>query len=418
MIEYKRISFKYVVLAFIVAACLIILLSVDRKNNEAPPIENVFIEELFEPQEEIVETASIHEVTDGENLSIIFEDYRVPLNTVYKILKQDANNDLKDIKPGDEIRFSFLNDEINRIEIKKDFLHSYIVNIGEDVSIEKIVKEIEKVQSMSIGEIQNSFYESGLRANMPDSIIMDFAFIFGWDIDFIFDVRNGDKFSVIYETDYSEGEKISSGDIVFAEFINNGKRYTAHRYFDEDLGKQYFDEDGNNVKKAFLRAPLDFAYISSHFNPNRMHPILHKIKAHNGVDYAARRNTPIKASGEGVISFAGWKSGYGRTIEIRHGGNITTLYAHLEKFDSKIKVGSKVSQGQIIAFVGDSGLATAPHLHYEFRIGDKRTDPVKVELPSAKPIEKSKLEGFKAIVQESKEALQVFDMKSSEVAYE
>ena len=178
MIEYKRISFKYVVLAFIVAACLIILLSVDRKNNEAPPIENVFIEELFEPQEEIVETASIHEVTDGENLSIIFEDYRVPLNTVYKILKQDANNDLKDIKPGDEIRFSFLNDEINRIEIKKDFLHSYIVNIGEDVSIEKIVKEIEKVQSMSIGEIQNSFYESGLRANMPDSIIMDFAFIF------------------------------------------------------------------------------------------------------------------------------------------------------------------------------------------------------------------------------------------------
>ena len=418
MIEYKRISFKYVVLAFIVAACLIILLSVDRKNNEAPPIEDVFIEELFEPQEEIVETASIHEVTDGENLSIIFEDYRVPLNTVYKILKQDANNDLKDIKPGDEIRFSFLNDEINRIEIKKDFLHSYIVNIGEDVSIEKIVKEIEKVQSMSIGEIQNSFYESGLRANMPDSIIMDFAFIFGWDIDFFFDVRNGDTFSVIYETDYSEGEKISNGDIVFAEFINNGQRYTAHRYFDEDFGKQYFDENGNNVKKAFLRAPLDFAYISSHFNPNRMHPKLHKIRAHNGVDYAARRNTPIKASGDGVISFAGWKGGYGRTLEIRHGGNITTLYAHLERFESKIKVGSKVSQGQIIAFVGDSGLATGPHLHYEFRIGDKRTDPVKVELPSAKPIKKSKLEGFKAIVQESKEALQVFDMKSSEVAYE
>jgi murein DD-endopeptidase MepM/ murein hydrolase activator NlpD len=269
-----------------------------------------------------------------------------------------------------------------------------------------------------MGEIQSSFYESGLKANMPDSIIMDFAFIFGWDIDFIFDVRNGDTFSVIYETDYSEGEKISSGDIIFAEFINNGQRYTAQRYFDDELGKQYFDENGNNVKKAFLRAPLDFAYISSHFNPNRMHPILHKIKAHNGVDYAARRNTPIKASGEGVISFAGWKSGYGRTLEIRHGGNISTLYAHLEKFESKIKVGTKVSQGQIIAFVGDSGLATAPHLHYEFRIGDKRTDPVKVELPSAKPIDQSKLEGFKAIVQESKEALKVFDLETNEVAYE
>jgi murein DD-endopeptidase MepM/ murein hydrolase activator NlpD len=198
----------------------------------------------------------------------------------------------------------------------------------------------------------------------------------------------------------------------------SGQRYTAQRYFDDELGKQYFDENGNNVKKAFLRAPLDFAYISSHFNPNRMHPILHKIKAHNGVDYAARRNTPIKASGEGVISFAGWKSGYGRTLEIRHGGNISTLYAHLEKFESKIKVGTKVSQGQIIAFVGDSGLATAPHLHYEFRIGDKRTDPVKVELPSAKPIDKSKLGSFKAIVQESKETLKVFDLESNEVAYE
>ena len=207
MIEYKRISFKYVVLAFMVAACLIVLLSVDRKNNEAPPIEDVFIEELFKPQEESVETSLIHEVKDGENLSIIFEDYRVPLNTVYKILKLDRSNELKNIKPGDEIKFSFLDDEINKIEIKKDVLNSLRVNIEENILIEKIVKDVEKLQSISVGEIQSSFYESGLRANMPDSIIMDFAFIFGWDIDFIFDVRNGDKFSVIYETDYSERGK-------------------------------------------------------------------------------------------------------------------------------------------------------------------------------------------------------------------
>ena len=210
MVEYKRISFKYVVLAFLIAAFLIILLSVDRKNNEAPPIEDVFIEELFKPELERVETSAIHEVKDGENLSIIFEDYRVPLNTVYKILKLDRSNELRNIRPGDEIKFSFLNDEINRIEIKKDILNSIRVDIGEDISIEKIVKEVEKLKSISMGEIQSSFYESGLKANMPDSIIMDFAFIFGWDIDFIFDVRNGDTFSVIYETDYSEGEKISS----------------------------------------------------------------------------------------------------------------------------------------------------------------------------------------------------------------
>ena len=229
---------------------------------------------------------------------------------------------------------------------------------------------------------------------MPDSIIMDFAYIFGWDVDFIFDVRKGDRFSVIFETDYSEGEQISSGDIIFAEFINKGERFIAQRFFDDIQGKQYFDENGNNVRKAFLRAPLDFAYISSHFNPNRMHPILHKIKAHNGVDYAAKRNTPVQASGDGIISFVGEKSGYGRTVEIKHGGNIKTLYAHLERFNSRAKVGSKVKQGEIIAYVGDSGWATGPHLHFEFWQGRKRTDPVKVKLPSAKPINKNQLETF------------------------
>ena len=223
---------------------------------------------------------------------------------------------------------------------------------------------------------------------------MDFAYIFGWDIDFIFDVRNGDKFSVIFETEYSEGEKISSGDIVLAEFINKGKKYVAQRFFDKKQGKQYFNENGENVKKAFLRAPLDFAYISSHFNPNRMHPILHKIKAHNGVDYAAKRNTPIMASGDGVISFLGRQSGYGKTIEIKHGGNIKTLYAHLEKFENKLKVGTNVEQGDIIGYVGDSGQATGPHLHFEFWQGEVRTDPVKVKLPSANPVNSSQRNEF------------------------
>ena len=415
MIKYKRISFKYVVFAFLAAACLIFLLSIDRKINEAPPVEDIFIEELYVPEKEIVETSSIHEVKDGENLTIIFEDYNISLNTVYRILKLDRENEneLRDIKPGDEIKFSFINDRLNSIEIKKDTLNSIKVNIAEDISIEKIVKDIKKVRSITFGEVQSSFYESGLKANMPESIIMDFAFIFGWDIDFFFDVRNGDTFSVIYETDYSEGEKISSGDIVFAEFVNNGQRYVAQRYFDNDLGKQYFDENGNNVKKAFLRAPLDFAYISSHFNPNRMHPILHKIKAHNGVDYAAKRNTPIKASGDGFVQFIGMQRGYGRTIEIKHGGNIKTLYAHLERFNDKLKVGDKVKQGDIIGYVGDSGDATGTHLHFEFWQGEVRTDPVKVELPSAKPINQSELKKFNTLLQESIETLKVFNTENS-----
>ena len=234
---------------------------------------------------------------------------------------------------------------------------------------------------------------------MPDSIIMDFAYIFGWDIDFILDVRQGDKFSVIYETDYSGGEKISSGDIIFAKFINKNKIYIAQRFYDDIQGKQYFNQNGDNVKKGFLRAPLDFTRISDHFNPNRKHPILHTIRAHKGTDYAAATGTPIQATGDGVITFAGIKNGCGNEILIRHANNYQTRYCHLQRFHKGIKKGKKVSQGEVIGYVGSTGLATGPHLHYEFMIGNKHTDPVKVKLPSANPLNKNQIEDFNKLLE-------------------
>ena len=394
MVGFKRVSFKYVMIIFILFIGFILLVNLDLKNNPQLPEEDVF------ESEEIITTAAafksydFYTVKEGENLSIIFEEFKVPLNTAYKIFRKDSNGSLRDVRPGNKMIFTYLNEEIVQIEIIKDTSSSLVINIDEDVSLEKVFKSPETVSSFKTGIIETSFYEAGLKAGIPDSIIMDFAYIFGWDIDFIFDVRKGDRFSVIFETEFSQGEKISSGDVVFAEFINKNNRYIAQRFYDEEQGKQYFNENGDNVKKAFLRAPLDFAYISSHFNPNRMHPILHRIKAHNGVDYAAKRNTPVKASGDGVISFVGKRSGYGRTLEIKHGGDIKTLYAHLEKFNPKSKVGSKVKQGDIVAYVGDSGQATGTHLHFEFWQGNKRTDPVKVKLPSAKPINQNQLNEF------------------------
>jgi len=394
MVGFKRVSFKYVMIIFILFIGFILLVNLDLKNNPQLPEEDVF------ESEEIITTAAafksydFYTVKEGENLSIIFEEFKVPLNTAYKIFRKDSNGSLRDVRPGNKMIFTYLNEEIVQIEIIKDTSSSLVINIDEDVSLEKVFKSPETVSSFKTGIIETSFYEAGLKAGIPDSIIMDFAYIFGWDIDFIFDVRKGDRFSVIFETEFSQGEKISSGDVVFAEFINKNNRYIAQRFYDEEQGKQYFNENGDNVKKAFLRAPLDFAYISSHFNPNRMHPILHRIKAHNGVDYAAKRNTPVKASGDGVISFVGKKSGYGRTLEIKHGGDIKTLYAHLEKFNPQSKVGSKVKQGDIVAYVGDSGQATGTHLHFEFWQGNKRTDPVKVKLPSAKPINQNQINSF------------------------
>ena len=398
MIGFKKTPVKLVIGIFIISVLVIVLLYIDSTHDKPKPTEDTITMDLsISPPE--FKNKLIHEVKKGESLSIIFEEKKVPLNTAYKIFDFDKDNILSSIKPGDVMEFNYIGEKLEGIEIIKDETNSILIDISESVSIESIKKKIQSISSIKQGEITTSFYKDALKEGIPDSIIMDFAYIFGWDIDFIFDVRKGDKFAVIFEADYSEGEKISSGDIIFAEFINKNGRYIAQRFFDNNQGKQYFNENGDNVRKAFLRAPLDFAYISSHFNPNRLHPILHKIKAHNGVDYAASRNTPVKASGDGVISFVGVKGGYGRTIEIKHGGNIKTLYAHLEKYNSISKVGNKVKQGEIIAYVGDSGRATGPHLHFEFWQGKTRTDPVKVKLPSAKPLNKNQLNDFNELLE-------------------
>ncbi len=383
---------------FLISVVSIILIYVDSLDNEPLAIEEITISRDLSEGLTPIKSKQIHTVRKGDSLSVIFEDKQVPLNTAYKIFDFDKNNLLSSIIPGDIMEFNYMGNDLLSIEIIKDDVNSILIKTEDEISIMNIKKEAQTITSFGFGEIKDSFYKSAKDVGIPDSIIMDFAYIFGWDIDFIFDVRKGDKFSVIYETEFSEGEKISSGDIVFAEFTNREKKYIAQRFFDDVQGKQYFNENGENVKKAFLRAPLDFAYISSHFNPNRMHPILHKIKAHNGVDYVAKRNTPVKASGDGVISFIGRQSGYGRTVEIKHGGNIKTLYAHLERFNTKLKVGSKVKQGEIIAFVGDSGQATGPHLHFEFWQGEIRSDPVKVKLPSAKPVNNAQRNEFEDLL--------------------
>ena len=398
MIGFKKTPIRLVLITFLISVVSIILIYVDSLNNEPLAIEEITISRDLSESLTPIKSKQIHTVRKGDSLSVIFEDKQVPLNTAYKIFDFDKNNLLSSIIPGDIMEFNYMGNDLLSIEIIKDDVNSILIKTEDEISIVKIKKEAQTITSIGFGEIRDSFYKSAKGVGIPDSIIMDFAYIFGWDIDFIFDVRKGDKFSVIYETDFSEGEKISSGDIVFAEFTNREKKYIAQRFFDNVQGKQYFNENGENVKKAFLRAPLDFAYISSHFNPNRMHPILHKIKAHNGVDYAAKRNTPVKASGDGVISFIGRQSGYGRTVEIKHGGNIKTLYAHLERFNTKLKVGSKVKQGEIIAFVGDSGQATGPHLHFEFWQGEIRSDPVKVKLPSAKPVNNSQRNEFEDLL--------------------
>ena len=342
-----------------------------------------------------IQTKKIHIVQEGENLSLIFEKYKVPLNDTYKIFRKDKTNQVKNILPNDRLEFISVDEKLQKIIIYKGPLLSYQVDLSSEIIIVRIDKKPDLINSFKTGVIESSFYLAGLKNDIPESVIMDLAYIFGWDIDFVFDIRADDRFKLLYETPFVDGQQIENGSILFAEFYNQNNRYAAIRYKGKNKKWEYFNESGGSLEKAFLRAPLDFTYVSSHFNPNRRHPILNTIRAHNGVDYAAKRGTPIRATGEGVIQSVGWKSGYGRTAVIRHGGEITTLYAHMDKYHPSIAKGVKVSQGQTIGYVGDSGLATAPHLHYEFKIGEKRTDPLKVALPSAAPLDQSKMNQFK-----------------------
>ena len=386
------------ILPFVLLALLGILFIYDAGVEQEIVSPEIISETLLLPSQNTssIQTKKIHIVKEGENLSLIFEKYQVSLNNTYKIFRKDKSDAVKNILPNDRLEFIFLGEELQEIHIHKGPLLSYQIEVFPQILIKRIDKKPVLLNSFRTGVIESSFYLAGLKNDIPESVIMDLAYIFGWDIDFVFDIRVGDRFKILYETPFVDGQQIENGSILFAEFYNQNNRYTAIRYKGKNKKWRYFNEFGGSLEKAFLRAPLDFAYVSSHFNPNRRHPILNTIRAHNGVDYAAKRGTPIRATGEGIIQSVGWKSGYGRTIVIRHGGEITTLYAHLEKYHPSISKGLKISQGQTIGYVGDSGLATAPHLHYEFRIGEKRTDPLKVALPSASPLAQSKMNQFQA----------------------
>ena len=385
------------ILPYVLLAAFGILYIYDAGLEQEEILPNIVSETISISTQDIpsVLTRKIHIVQEGENLSVIFEKYKVSLNDTYRIFREDKTNEIKNILPNNRLEFLSLGGILQRIIIFKGPLLSYQIDLIPEISIKRLDNKPELINSFKTGVIESSFYLAGLKNNIPESVIMDLAYIFGWDIDFVFDIRAGDRFKLLYETPFVGGQQIENGSILFAEFYNQNNRYTAIRHEGKNKKWEYFNEYGGSLEKAFLKAPLDFSYVSSHFNPNRRHPILNTIRAHNGVDYAAKRGTPIRATGEGVIQSVGWKSGYGRTIVIRHGGEITTLYAHMDKYHPSMSKGMKVSQGQTIGYVGDSGLATAPHLHYEFRIGEKRTDPLKVALPSAAPIDQSKMNQFK-----------------------
>ena len=352
----------------------------------------------------------------GDTLEQLFRENNLDIGHLMQIAQLDeAKQRFRRMKPGDVFEVEHEEGQVVSLYSKLDLTSALqIVRLDDDFTARIIERPVELRTRHAYGVIDSSLFESAAQAGLSDKTIMNVAGIFAWDVDFILDIRSGDNYYVQYEEIWQDGEFVTDGEIIAAEFNNNGRQIQAVRFKDGENNTDYFTPDGDSVRKAFIRAPVDFTRISSNFNPKRRHPILNSIRAHRGVDYAAPRGTPIKAAGDGKVIFRGTKSGYGRVVILQHGGNITTLYAHMSSYDAKAKLGTRVQQGQTVGYVGMTGLATANHLHYEYRLNGVHRNPRTVSLPDAEPIAEKYRQRFLAEAAPILEELEKF--KSTQVA--
>ena len=337
-------------------------------------------------------------IKSGDTLSRIFDAQGLPVMDWVQLVRLGGESKrLKQLRAGDVLHLRKGPEGLQELTYALDEAHTLQVS-RTDAGFESIVlaAEIEHRPTYAMGRITDSLYQSGVAAGLPDKLIIELADIFGYDIDFVQDIRVGDKYTVIYEDLYKDGKKLRAGNILAAEFVNQGNALRAVRYTDPQGNAGYYAAGGQSLRKAFLRTPVDVFRISSNFSRARYHPVLNRFRAHLGTDYAAGVGTPIKATGDGRVTFMGWKGGYGRAVVLKHGSSYETLYGHMSRFRAGLGYGSRVQQGQVIGYVGSSGLATGPHLHYEFRVNGVHRDPRKVVLPRASALPRQHVEHFKA----------------------
>lgn len=329
-------------------------------------------------------------VRRNDTLEAIFRALKLSLDDLTTILSvPSVRQALNRIRPGDEVTFvhnagavQALNRRISETEVLS------VTRAGDGFEATVVATPIEVRRVQAHGTIESSLFVAARAVGVgPETILQLANDIFGWQIDFALDIRPGDRFNFIYEQKYRDGQHIGDGRILAAEFVNDGETHRAIHFASAD-GKidSYFTPDGRSMRLRFLRAPLDFTRVSSNFNPARRHPILNTIRAHQGVDYAAATGTIIKAAGDGRVNFAGVRGGYGKVVVLEHGGGISTLYAHMSRIARGMRTGQRVKQGQTIGYVGSTGAATGPHLHYEYRVNGVHKNPRTVRLPDAAPL--------------------------------
>ncbi|ABE56090.1 peptidase M23B [Shewanella denitrificans OS217] len=337
------------------------------------------------------------EVVNGDTLGGLFSRAGLSAKDVFDIANLPlAKKNLLKIIPGEEIAITKSPEgELSEVSYRIDKVSTLVISKNDSGYVEKInTKEIEIRSQYVSAKIKSNFWNAAADAGLSANHIMQLANIFAWDVDFALDLRRNDHFSLIVEQEFADGEFLRNGNILAAEFVNQGERHTAVRYSDGE----YYSEAGNSLRKAFLRSPVDFKYVSSNFNPRRLHPVTGQVKAHRGVDYVAAVGTPIKSAGRGKVIEAGYNQFNGNYVFIRHNGTYTTKYLHLTK--RNVSRGDSVKQGQIIGTLGRTGRVTGAHLHYEFIVNGVHRNPRTVSLPKSDPIARSEKQKFQRLSQD------------------
>ncbi|GLS25901.1 peptidoglycan DD-metalloendopeptidase family protein [Marinibactrum halimedae] len=369
------------------------------KTRTQAPIEEplkVIQAENWEEQKEEPNWNSL-EVRKGDNLSRLFKRANLSDRDVYRLLAghKEAKS-LKRLKPGQHIDVSLTEDNrLSALQYRPNRLETHVFEWAEGkLTYEKKEATLKTHRVYREAKIDTSLFLAGKKIGLDDNVVMEMANIFGWDIDFVLDIRKGDTFRILYEENFLDGEKYSNGAILAAEFVNKGDHFRAVRYTHENGDSHYYTPDGKSMRKAFLQAPLDFRRISSNFNPKRLHPVFKTVRPHRGTDYAAARGTPVWASGDGRVLKSGYTKANGNYVVIQHGNNVKTKYLHLHK--RLVKSGQRVKQKQKIGTVGSTGYSTAPHLHYEFLLDGVHRNPRTIvqKLPKAASIPRREMVRF------------------------